>query len=146
MKCMNLIFKVMKQIISWKNFNLGDKDKFLKKALNIPFQGKDESASCTELVAKAVTYLIKFADAIPSLSSAANFMQLLSSILVYTSDNAPKEKVSEMALAFLKKNWFDVDTKFAKTTEINENIKVIVETYIHSSSSVLESLNYLCEE
>ncbi|GFY79169.1 fanconi anemia group D2 protein [Trichonephila inaurata madagascariensis] len=145
-KCLNLALKVMRQIMSWKNFNLTDNAVLLKKAIAAFVPDKEIKDSNDKSLRLCVQYLIEIAENIPSLSCAANLIQLLVSILSYTEDSECKIKVSTVALNFLKKKWFDFDTKITKSAEINENVKCILEAYLKNSISVLKALDFLSVE
>ncbi|GFU37970.1 fanconi anemia group D2 protein [Nephila pilipes] len=144
-KCLNLVLKALRQIISWKNFNLADNVVLLKKAV-AAFVPDKEIDSTDKSIGLCVNYLIEIAEHLPSLSCAANLMQLLISILSYTDDSECKIKVSTVALNFLKKKWFDFDCKVTKSAEINENVKFILQAYLQNSESVLKALDFLSVE
>ncbi|KAF8781779.1 Fanconi anemia group D2 protein like [Argiope bruennichi] len=148
MKCLNMVLKVLKQIISWKNFNLIENAPVLRKAIIAFISDKEieKENSNDKLIGICVNRLVEIADAIPSLSSAANLMQLLVCILNYTSDSNSKQRVSSVALKFLKKKWFDFDNKVSKSAEINENIRLILQAYLENGTTALKALDFLSAE
>lgn len=148
MDCMNLIFKSMNQIISWKNFSLNENVSFFKKILHIFSSRLDATAaqSLSEMIGLAVNYFNLFTNALPSLVCAGNLMQLLTSFLYFSDDMESKNSVSTIALNFLKKSWPEVNSKYPKTAIVNENVKILLDAYLTSSKVVLKSLEYLAAE
>ncbi|CAL1274345.1 unnamed protein product [Larinioides sclopetarius] len=146
MKCLNMVFKVLKQIVSWKNFNLIENAPVLRKAILAFISSKkvEKENNTNKLIRICVNRFVDIADDIPSLSSAANLMQLLVCILSYTNDSESKQKVSSVALKFLKKKWFD--SKVSKGAEINESIRFILQAYLENGTSVLKALDFLSAE
>ncbi|KAG8193754.1 hypothetical protein JTE90_005051 [Oedothorax gibbosus] len=146
MKCMILVLKVMRQIISWKNFNLKENAGLLKKALFAFTSGVEEDASLKVIVKSCIKRLTQYSDFLPSLSCAANLTQLLVCILSYSDDSESKQKVSATALQFLKKRWFDLDSKVSKTADTNASIKIVLEAYLRNGVTMLKSLDFLSAE
>ncbi|XP_054717600.1 Fanconi anemia group D2 protein-like [Uloborus diversus] len=148
-QCLILVFKAIKQIVSWKDLNLVENAALLKKALHalaIRSEECRESDPLEKIVALFIDYLCLFANSVPSLECAANLVQLLSSVLCYANNTEAKTRVSDIALMFLKKKWMEIENKSAKNAEINANLKIILETFLRNSISMLKSLDCLCEE
>ncbi|GIY37177.1 fanconi anemia group D2 protein [Caerostris darwini] len=147
-KCFNLVLKVMKQIVSWKNFNLNENAILLRKTLLafIADKAMEKENSNVKLIRACVYQLIETADSLPSLSCASNLIQLLVCILNYTDDSKSKMKVSTVALNFLKKKWFDFDNKVTKNAEMNEHVRIILQAYLQNGASILKSVDFLATE
>ncbi|XP_015929151.1 Fanconi anemia group D2 protein [Parasteatoda tepidariorum] len=144
-ECLHLILKVLTQIMSCKVLNLKTNSSLLKKALAsfTPERNVPDHFSYDDLIRASTSHLCLFAESIPSLSCASSLTHLLSCILYFGSDSEPKEKVSKLSLKFLKKKWFEIESKSVKPSEINSNVKIILESYLRNSKSALKALEYL---
>lgn len=149
MDCMNLAFKTMNEILSWKNLSLNENSSLLRKIMSVFATRLDasvEDPALNELVGLAIDYFNLFTNAVPTLVSAANFVHLLASFAGFTNVGETKEKISVIALKFLKKSWPELGVKHPKMSLINENLNILLKAYLTSSKDVLKSLEYLAAE
>ncbi|XP_038054583.1 Fanconi anemia group D2 protein-like isoform X2 [Patiria miniata] len=146
--CLHLLLKSLLSLFSWNGFASSENKSLFLDALKV-LTSRIKSSGRTQLTAKqlhkhAFSYLEKFLDTVPDLSSAIFLLRLLVSLSEHSETTDNSESIADMAEGLLKREWLNQDGLIEKGAKHNELLQSLLRIYLCHTPDVLKSIQDIC--
>ncbi|GFO21237.1 fanconi anemia group d2 protein [Plakobranchus ocellatus] len=154
--CFNLLLQCVQSLLCWEGFKTEEHHDLYMAVLMVAvrklrpdvedgdtaagFVSQQEGLRCT------FQYFSNLVETAPDLDTAVILIKLLRVLSDSCSDESVQEKLAQIAKSILNREWRDSSGELQKGAHHNENLQLIIRTYVVSSKSPLEALEGLAIE
>ncbi|RUS82660.1 hypothetical protein EGW08_009563 [Elysia chlorotica] len=145
--CLQLLLQCALSLLGWGGWDTEDNQELLMTVLMVAARrlSPDASESVTKQEALRCTfdYFSNLVETAPVMDTAVTVIKLLKLLATRSSDTDIKEKLALHAKSVLRREWKNSSGELEKGAHHNENLQLVIQTFVMSSSSPLEVLETL---
>ncbi|KAK7493947.1 hypothetical protein BaRGS_00014829, partial [Batillaria attramentaria] len=147
--CLQLLLQSLLALFSWNGFLLAHNRHLLKDALSVlvgrvNMTGPTQQ-SMAELLRGAFQYVEKFAETVPTLAAATILIRLLTVLASKSEEEALQHRLADLARKMLEREWRDASGQPEKGAACNEQLQVLVRTWVANSPDPTQPMQTIAD-
>lgn len=149
--CLQLLLQCVLSLLSWEGWQREENQELFMTILAVSVRrlspdAGDRFVSHKEGIRQTFEYFSSLVKTSPVLDTAVIVIKLLKVLCYASSDGTLKEKLAAHAKSLLSRTWKDSMGEPERGAHHNENLQLVIQTYISMSSSPLETLESLATQ